>query len=125
MPIVAAAHAPCTSISRPRSGIFGLLLPLFLAFGLQLWESKEHSIYDQNWMPATCHIEELVITHESLYMHGDYLRNSHPNDGIYFVLQPAWRARVSPLPPNTVESRFNRRKRTACCRQVCARAGCS
>jgi hypothetical protein len=88
-------------------------LPLFLAFGLQLWESKEHSIYDQNWMPATCQIEELVITHESLYMHGDYLRNDHPNDGIYYVLQPSWRSVVTPIPQKTRATR----ERVSCCRQ--------
>ena len=78
--------------------IFGLLMPLFLAIRLQHWLRVEGQVYHQKWRGATCEIEALCITNITLYMHGDYLRNDHPNDGIYYVLQPSWSSIVTPLP---------------------------
>ena len=93
--------------------IFGLLMPLFLAFALQLWQRQESDVYNQPWKPATCHIESLTIANSRLYMHGDYLRNDHPNDGVYYVLQPEWTSTVTPIPQHAAETR----ERVSCCRQ--------
>jgi len=98
--------------------IFGLLMPLALATVLHFWSLRTHSTYDRPWLPAKCRILQLEVQSHALYQHGDMLRNAHPNDGIYHVLQPAWRTRVTPLP---VESYFNR-DRVACCRQSHAQA---
>jgi len=98
--------------------IFGLLMPLAFSTMLHLWSLKEHKTYDRPWLEAECKILELEVQSHRLYMHGDYLRNSHPNDGVYYVLQPAWRSLVTPLPPES----FYTRDRVSCCRQSHAQA---
>ena len=95
-------------------GIFGLLMPLVLASTLYMWTAKERHVYNRPWLEADCTIERFEEQAHRLYMNGDYLRNSFPNDGIYYVLQPAWRSTITPRPLH----RFERRERKACCRQV-------
>ena len=104
-----------TAFTRRRSleiAIFGLLMPLTLAVPLHTWGVKQLHAYHKEWHPASCYIEDFTPQHHQLYMHGDYLRNEHPNDGIYYVLQPGWRTFVTPTP----EALYHERERTSCCR---------
>lgn len=108
-------------VVRKRSleiAIFGLLMPLALATALYVWALREHKIYDRPWLEAECKILSMEEQSHRLYQNGDYLRNSHPNDGVYYVLQPAWRSLITPHP----HKGYYQRDRNACCRQSHAQA---
>ena len=118
---VESAFFALHGVIRRRSleiGIFGLLMPLALAVPLHMWSYKKQTPFNRPWLPAECKILNFEEQSHRLYMHGDYLRNSHPNDGIYYVLQPAWRTAIT---PHKIDS-YNYRDRVACCRQSHAQA---
>ena len=76
--------------------VSGRACQLALAVPLHMWSYKKQTPFNRPWLPAECKILNFEEQSHRLYMHGDYLRNSHPNDGIYYVLQPAWRTAITP-----------------------------